>query len=147
MASNIDTVPTLEYDFSLWYCEMDEEVALTISRMLHQKGYKGFVERQDQVMGGLQITEVTDVIQQSKSTIVLLSKSSLDSNWCWSVSKWNFQHYIEQGRKVIPVYVDIQKEQSPCFLRHLTGLGYGTKFFRKRLLDSLETRKKTVKPR
>lgn len=130
----------LEYDFSLWFCESDEEVALHISQLLREHGHKGFVELQDQVGGRLMITEVTNVIQQSKVAIIVLSQSSLKSGWCRRVSEWNLQQYIEKGSKVLPVNVDLETVQIPPCLRFINRLGYNSRFFNKRLLDSLKPR-------
>ncbi|GCC31163.1 hypothetical protein chiPu_0009620 [Chiloscyllium punctatum] len=144
--SATSTGPCLQfkYDFSLWFCETDEEVALHISEILTQSGYKGFVEHQDQVAGHLVIKEVTNVIQQSKVTIIILSQSSLGSGWCRRVSEWNLQHSIEKGNKVLPVYFNIKTEQIPPVFRHINGLHYDSNFFTKRLLDSLKSRKKST---
>ncbi|KAG6934950.1 hypothetical protein G0U57_016365 [Chelydra serpentina] len=128
------------YDFSIWYCPHDDNIASCISMMLKKQGLRGYAEHQDQVAGTSILMTATEVIQASRVAIVILSASSLDSPWCQRVVEWNLHHVImEEGTKMIPVYVDVEKEQVPLVLRHLNELNYRNKFFERRLLDSLKS--------
>lgn len=127
------------YDFSLWYCPQDDEIASCISAMLHEQGFRGYAEHQDQVAGTSVLMTATEVIQASRVAIVILSARSLADPWCQRVLEWNLHHVIEQeGTKMIPVYVDVKKEQVPLVLRHLNELCYKQAFFKRRLLESLK---------
>uniref|UniRef100_A0A8C3HEA3 TIR domain-containing protein n=1 Tax=Chrysemys picta bellii TaxID=8478 RepID=A0A8C3HEA3_CHRPI len=118
------------YDFSIWYCLRDDDIASCISMMLKKQGLQGYAEHQDQVAGTSVLMTATEVIQASRVAIVILSASSLDDPWCQRVVEWNLHHVIEQeGTKMIPVYVDVEKEQVPLVLRHLNELDYRNKFF------------------
>uniref|UniRef100_A0A674IDZ2 TIR domain-containing protein n=1 Tax=Terrapene triunguis TaxID=2587831 RepID=A0A674IDZ2_9SAUR len=128
------------YDFSIWYCLHDDNIASCISMMLKKQGLQGYAEHQDQVAGTSILMTATEVIQASRVAIVILSASSLDDPWCQRVVEWNLHHVIEQeGTKMIPVYVDVEKEQVPLVLRHLNELDYRNKFFERRLLESLKS--------
>uniref|UniRef100_A0A452GVG0 TIR domain-containing protein n=1 Tax=Gopherus agassizii TaxID=38772 RepID=A0A452GVG0_9SAUR len=128
------------YDFSIWYCLRDDNIASCISVLLKKQGLQGYDEHQDQVAGTSILMTAAEVIQASRVAIVILSASSLDDPWCQRVVEWNLHHVIEQeGTKMIPVYVDVEKEQVPLVLRHLNELDYRNKFFERRLLESLKS--------
>uniref|UniRef100_A0A8C3RY56 TIR domain-containing protein n=1 Tax=Chelydra serpentina TaxID=8475 RepID=A0A8C3RY56_CHESE len=134
----MEDLAVFTYDFSIWYCPHDDNIASCISMMLKKQGLRGYAEHQDQVAGTSILMTATEVIQASRVAIVILSASSLDSPWCQRVVEWNLHHVImEEGTKMIPVYVDVEKEQVPLVLRHLNELNYRNKFFERRLLDTL----------
>lgn len=138
------TSPSFQYDFSLWYCLEDDDIATAIREMLVAYGFHGYVEHQDHVAGKPVLASVNEIIQSSRLAIVLLTSHSMTDPWCQRILEWNLVHTVHQkGAKVIPVYVDVTPEQMPPTLRHLTGLKYRERFFKKRLLDSL---KKTRAP-
>lgn len=138
------TSPSFRYDFSLWYCLEDDAIATAIREMLADYGFHGYVEHQDHVAGAPVLASVNEIIQSSRLAIVLLTSHSMTDLWCQRILEWNLVHTVHhKGAKVIPVYVDITQEQVPPTLRHLTGLRYSDRFFRKRLLDCL---KKTKAP-
>lgn len=141
------TSPLTRYDFSLWYFEDDNPIATSISKILKEKGFCGYVEHQDQVAGRSVITSTTEIIQTSRVAILLLTARSVADQWCKRVVEWNLLHMIEQGRtRVIPVYVDITQEQLPLALRHLSGLEYHSEFFQQRLLKTLQKARQQGRP-
>ncbi|XP_006272185.3 UPF0449 protein C19orf25 homolog isoform X1 [Alligator mississippiensis] len=134
--------PWFTYDFSIWYCPDDDDVASRISETLMEHGFRGYVEHQDQVAGTSVALKATEVIEASQVAIIILSARSLHDPWCQRVLEWNLQHVIErEGTKMIPVYVDVKKHQVPLVLRHLNELDYRSAFFQQKLLDGLQRAK------
>ncbi|CAH2293062.1 UPF0449 C19orf25 homolog isoform X1 [Pelobates cultripes] len=133
--------PPHMYDFSLWYHTEDSHVASIIATMLEEKGYQGYVEHRDAVAGLQAISVTSEVIQSSRVSFILLSPHSLEDCWYKLVSECCLVNAIENKRagKVIPVYVDIKEEQRPQTLQNLTSLSYNSKYFQKKLLDSLKS--------
>lgn len=133
---------TFVYDFSIWYSETDEDIASTVAEILRSSGHCGYLEHQDELGGMLAISSVTDIICRSSVTFVILSANSLKNYWCQKVLEWNLFHSIEQaGTKFIPVYANVQDEQVPVVLRHISGLKYSSTFFKTKLLGSMKSKK------
>lgn len=131
-----------QYDFSLWYCEEDEDSASCICHTLEQEGFRGYCEHRDQVAGMLVISTICEVIQASRVAILVLSKRTVGDRWRQRITEWNLVNIVQRNAgKIIPVYVDISREQGPLILRYMSSLCYSSKFFKKRLLDSLTSRR------
>ncbi|CAN0258631.1 unnamed protein product [Lampetra fluviatilis] len=83
------------YDYSLWYCEEDSAVAEDITNTLDSKDLRRFVDHVDEVAGELAIKAVTNVIQSSRCSVVVLSPQSLQSAWYRSIMHWSLQQCLE----------------------------------------------------
>lgn len=128
------------YDFSLWYCPEDEDVASRIAARLKGEGFRGYVEHQDQVAGTSRMLTAVEVIAASQVAILLFSAKSLGDPWCQRVCQWNLCHHLQcRGTRLIPVCLGVEKAQVPPFLQHLKELHYQAEFFFERLLKSLRT--------
>ncbi|KAL8177818.1 UNVERIFIED_CONTAM: hypothetical protein K2H54_020256 [Gekko kuhli] len=127
------------YDFSLWYRLEDDPIATSIGEILTQQGFRGYIEHQDQVAGRSVVASAAEVVETSRVAIVLLTARSVADPWCQRVAEWNLLRTIQQeGTKVVPVYVDVSRDDVPLALRHLSGLEYSSVFFRERLLQSFQ---------
>lgn len=129
------------YEFSLWHTEHDTNIALDIASILEEKGYRGFVEHRDGAAGVQAIVAADDVIQSSRVSILLLSPRFMQESWCKWVSHWCLVNAIEQNTaRVIPVYVDLKENKRPDTLNILPGIDYKSKFFSKKLLNTMKSK-------
>lgn len=107
--------------------------------MLEQQGFRGYCEHRDQVAGMLVISTICEVIQASRAAILVLSRRTVGDRWHQRITEWNLVNIVQRNEgKIIPVYVDITREQGPLPLRYMSSLCYSSKFFKKKLLDSLK---------
>ncbi|KAJ1086484.1 hypothetical protein NDU88_006600 [Pleurodeles waltl] len=136
------TSSSYRYDFSLWYCEEDEDIASCICHTLEQQGFRGYCEHRDQVAGMLVVSTICEVIQASRAAILVLSRRTIGDRWRQRITEWNLVNIVQgNAGKIIPVYVDITRDQGPLTLRWMSSLTYSSKFFKKRLLESLKSRR------
>lgn len=129
------------YEFSLWHTEHDTDIALDVAGILEESGYRGFVEHRDQASGVPAISAADNVIQSSRVSLLILSSHFQKECWCKWVSNWCLVNAIvKDTARVILIYIDLQENEKPDILRHLTSLNYHSRFFKKKLLDSMKSK-------
>lgn len=117
-------------------------MAEDITNTLDSKDLRRFVDHVDEVAGELAIKAVTNVIQSSRCSVVVLSPQSLESAWYRSIMHWSLQQCLEPSVlfRLVPVYVGGAK--SPQILSHIAGLQYSHRHFHTRLIKTVNLKVK-----
>ncbi|XP_013378954.1 uncharacterized protein LOC106150602 [Lingula anatina] len=102
------------HDAFIAYSGEDEATIEPVLHQLKECGIQCFYAKEDLALGTYVITSIIEAVSSSRHTIVFLSKSFIQSDWC----QLELQYIIQNARKskghvVIPVVMNMAPEEIP----------------------------------
>ena len=99
-----------KYDIFLSFRGEDTRKSFTdlIYFALRQKGINTFKDDEDHEQGETISQELSKAIEESRSTIVILSKNYASSTWCLDELTKIIHCKEEMGMRVLPVFYDVE---------------------------------------
>ncbi|KAL3866435.1 hypothetical protein ACJMK2_043731 [Sinanodonta woodiana] len=118
-----------EYDFCIFFEENakeDRAVAIDILEYLEKNGdghLKGYIEERDAILGKTHISNLDDVITNSRFVIVILSQEALQRNWFEFKLHASLTHRLNSNLRntIIPIYTG---HVQPPSLNTINGVDY-----------------------
>ncbi|XP_056846228.1 disease resistance protein RML1A isoform X2 [Raphanus sativus] len=119
MASSSSSSAMWKYDVFLSFRGEDtrKNIVSHLHKELVNRGIVAFKDDKRLEMGDSISQEITRAIQESRSALVILSKTYTSSRWCLDELLMIMDLHLKNGMKVVPVFYGVD----PSHVRHQTG--------------------------